>query len=173
MCEYMRLSAHYVQNENLTGRAAGGRITLQPRDVPIRSVTALAYGWDPSCLVADTLPDNSMWVENGRLVSFRPGGGIQQFTGPAIQFGPGPYPQGRIFVQWSYVAGFPSTYLSSSCAAAASSVTLDDPTGVLPGDTLRIYRRGGDGSRRGQSEALTVWPAPTSRRSLPVAADPR
>src|SRR5580698_5190787 len=37
MCEDMRLSAHYVTNENLTGRVAGGRITLQPRDVPIRS----------------------------------------------------------------------------------------------------------------------------------------
>ena len=176
ICDGMRLSAHYVTGEQLTSRVAEGRITLQPRDVPIRSITSLQYGWDPSSMTALSLPDASMWTENGRLVSFRPGGGTQQFTGPAIQFGAGPSPHGRVYVTWSYAAGFPSTFLSASCASGAASVMLDDPTGVLPGDVLRIYDTGETSA--GASEALTVAssyvpqvpaspPVPTS---IPLAA---
>jgi hypothetical protein len=176
-CEGMRLSAHYVQGENLTSRVAGGRITLQPRDVPIRSIISLEYGWDPSALGALTLPDSSMWVEDGRLVSFRPGGTAQQFTGPAIQFGGGVSSQARAYVQWSYVAGFASTSLAASCSSGASSVLLNDPTGVLPGDTLRIYDQGE--TLAGASEALTVASsyvpaiptAPPTQTSVPLAAN--
>lgn len=175
ICDGMRLSAHYVVNEQLTARASGGRIWLTPRDVPVRAITSLSYGWDPSALNSDTLPDSTMWAEDGRKVNFRPGGS-QQFTGPAIQFGPGPSPRGRIFVQWSYVAGFPSTFLAAPCAPDAATVELDDPTGVLPGDVLRIYDQGE--TQAGASEALTVASSyvpmvptsPPTPASVPLAA---
>lgn len=177
VCEGMTLSAHLVSNEQVTVRAAGGRITLQPRDIPVTSVTALSYGWDPSTLSALSLPCPSLQNVEGRVISFRPGGTGMSFVGPAIQFGPGPAWDGRAFVQWSYVAGFPSTTLSLACAAGANSVTVTDPAGIMPGATLRIYDEGLDGA--GASEALTVSstyvPAvptfPPTATSIPLAAN--
>lgn len=81
-------------------------------------------------------------------MSWAPGGGITQFRGPAIQFGPRAGAPGQVYVSWSYVAGFPSTTLSA-VTSGAMSVTVADPTGILPGDTLRVYDPG-------LTEALTV-----------------
>jgi hypothetical protein len=174
-CENMRLDAHYVQGEQLTVRASpAGRITLQPRDIPVRSIISLSYGWAPEALNALSLPDPSMRNTGGRLISFRPGGLSQQFTGPAIQFGAQVRPQCETYVTWSYAAGFPNSTLSGQLAQAATSVTLSDPTGVLPGDVLRIYDLG-------VSEALTVAasyvpaiPAiPATATAVPLAAPAR
>lgn len=163
-CENMRLDAHFVQGENQRTRVSGsGRIYIKPRDIPIRAITAVEYGWAPASLSALALPDSSMWVEDGREVSFVPGGGLS-FTGPAIQFG-GSRPGGLMYVNWSYVAGYPNTTLSAGCAANASSVTVLDPTGIVPGDVLRIYDV--EGGAGGISEALTV--AATYSPQVPVS----
>ena len=154
ICENMRLSAHLVTGENLETRLSGGRITLQPRDVPVVSVTSLAYGWDPAAQTALSLAPGVLWNTGGKLISFRPGGSGPAFVGPAIQFGNVPVGSGRVFVTWSYVAGFPSTFLSAPCAAAASSVTVSDPTGIMPGGVLRLYDQGLD--QAGATEALNV-----------------
>jgi hypothetical protein len=171
VCENMLLHAHWVQNENQRTRASGnGRIYLRPHDIPLRAVTALSYGWDPSAMTSLSLPAPGMWIEDGREVSFTPNAGLN-FTGPAIQFGPAARPGTEVYVQWSYIPGYPFALLPSGVSAAATSVTVDDPTGILPGDVLRIYDPG-------LSEALTVastyvpamptWP-PTAT-SIPLAA---
>lgn len=171
ICDNMRLSAHLVSGENqrtTVGRV--GRITIRPRDIPLRGIVSLSYGWDPSSMITLGLPVASMWIEAGRRVSFSPGAG-QSFTGPAIQFGNPPAPESAVYVTWSYVAGYPSATIASA-AANASSITLSDPTGVLPGDVLRIYDSG-------VSEALTVastyTPAnptiPPTPTAVPLAAN--
>lgn len=176
----MPLHGHFVQNENIRTRAgAAGRVFIQPRHVPVRAITALSWGGDPACMYADTLPDPTMWIEDGREVSFRPGGGIVQFNGPALQFGPQIRPQLPVWVTWSYVAGFPNSVLSASCTSGASSVTVADPTSILPGDVLRIYDAGDTSETTGASEALTVAstyaPAlptvPPVATSIPLAAN--
>ena len=180
-CENMRLDAHWVQGENQRTRSSGGgRLFVRPRDIPIRSITSFSYGCDPAAMSSLPLPDSSMWVEDGREVSFRPGGAAAVFSGPALQFGANPRPGLTTYVTWSYVAGYPSTSLSTACTTAASSVTVTDPTGILPGDVLRIYDMGQPAAGQppaGQNEALTVastyvpalptWP-PTAT-SVPIA----
>jgi hypothetical protein len=156
-CGNMRLSAHFVSGENLTVRISGGRVVLQPRDVPCVAVTSLSWGWDPAALTSLTLAPGVLWNTDGRLVSFRPGGPGPVFTGPAIQFGASPCYAGPVYVTWSYVAGYVATTLPSGCSAGASSVTVADPTGVMPGQVLRIYDKGtGAAGGAGASEALTV-----------------
>jgi hypothetical protein len=170
--ENMPLHGHFVQGENTRSRAkASGRIYIRPEHIPLRAITALSWGSDPSYMSAVTLPDATMWIEDGRRVSFMPGGGITQFSGPALQFGPTARPPGQVFITWSYVAGYPSSYLTSGVAQSVMSVTVADPTGILPGDVLRIYDPG-------QSEALTVAstyaPAtptvPPAATAIPLAA---
>jgi hypothetical protein len=183
-CEGMLLHAHWVQGEQLRTRAGnGGKIFIKPRDIPVRAITSLSYGWDPTTLGELTLPDPTMWIEDGREVSFRPGGAgsAQTFTGPAIQFGPRYTTGSLVYVNWSYIPGYPSTVFSAGCAADASSVLATDPTGILPGDVLRVYDQGSGESVGAYSEALavassyvpqmpTVPPAPTS---IPLAAPTR
>jgi hypothetical protein len=170
-CGDMLLHAHLVRGENLRTRAsAGGRLYVKPRDIPVRQVVSLSYGWDPSTMVPLALPDSTMWVEDGREVSFVPGGGLS-FTGPAIQFGVSPALGLKAFIDWTYVPGYPSTVLSAPASAAAMSVTVADPTGILPGDVLRIFDPG-------LTEALTVAstyvPAiptiPPTPTAIPLAA---
>jgi hypothetical protein len=170
-CSGMPLHAHWVQNEQLRTRANGsGRVFIRPRDIPVRAITALSWGTDPA-VNAVTLPDPTMRVEDGREVSFVPGGGAQTFTGPAIQFGPQLRSGLEIWITWSYVPGYPSTVLAALCTANAGSVTVTDPAGIGAGDILRIYDAG-------VSEALTVAstyvPAiptvPPTATSIPLAA---
>jgi len=170
-CGDMLLHAHYVQGEQLRTRAGnGGRIYVKPRDIPVRQIVGLEYGWDPSAMVSLSLSSSSVWVEDGREVSFVPYGGLS-FTGPAIQFGPAPRQGMLTYVNWSYVPGYPSTYLTEPIAAEAMSATVADPAGILPGDVLRIYDAG-------VSEALTVAGAyvpaaptvPPTATAIPLAA---
>lgn len=170
-CENMRLDAHWVQGEQKRTRAGnGGRLYVRPDDIPVRAVTSLSYGWDPSAMVSLGLPAASMWIEDGRSVSFVPYGGMG-FTGPAIQFGPAPAAGMLTYVDWSYIAGFPSAVLSAAAASGDMAVTVADPIGILPGDTLRIYDPD-------VSEALTVAASyvpqvptvPPVATSIPLAA---
>jgi hypothetical protein len=170
-CEDMLLHGHLVSGEQLRAPvSSGGRVHVRPRDIPVRSVTSLSWGADPSSMSATALPDASMWFEQGRKMSWVPGGGTQ-FRGPALQFGPRLSLPGQVFVNWSYVAGFPFALISSPVSQGASSVTVDDPAGILPGDTLRVYDPG-------QSDAVTVASAyvpmvptvPPTPTSIPLAS---
>lgn len=170
--EEMPLHGHYVQNENVFGYAkSGGRAFVRPRHVPLRAVTAMSWGADPSAMMAVTLPDATMRFDDNRRVSWIPGSGVATFNGPAIQFGPRAVAPEKIWVTWSYVAGFPYALLAAPVAANASSITVDDPSSILPGDVLRVYDPG-------VSEALTVAasyvPAiptiPPTQTSIPLAA---
>lgn len=158
--EDMPLHGHFVQNERTTTRANGhGKLFIRPRHIPVRAITALSYGWDPATLSSLTLPDTQMWIEDGRRISFLPGGGLS-FQGPAIQFGGTPRSGLLTYVQWSYVAGYPSTTLASAVTGGASTVSVTDPTGILPGDVLRVYDPG-------KSEAMTV--ASTYTPAIPTS----
>jgi hypothetical protein len=177
-CETMLLHAHYVQDENSRGYAKRtGRVYVRPYDIPVRSVTSLSWGADPSYMQSVSLPDASMWFEDGRRMSWIPGGIVTQFNGPALQFGPSLRGTSRqVFIQWSYIPGFPSTSFASVAESGADSVSVVDPTGILPGDVLRIFDVDGDA---GISEALTVASGyvpmvpvtPPAVTSIPLAAN--
>lgn len=169
----MPLHGHYVQHERLRTRIGrGGRIYLQPRHVPVRAIQAISWGYSPESLQPMPLPDQSVWAEQGREVSFRPGGGAAAFTGPAIQFGGAVSQSRQLWVDWSYVAGYPTSVLQAQCTEGAASVLVTDPTGILPGDVLRIYDVGDTDEDTGANEAVTVGAgyAPATPASPPTAA---
>lgn len=160
----MRLDGHYVQDESHElPLGQDGRITVRPRDVPVRGLVSVAYGADPSDMICDPLPNPTGWLTSNRQYAFRPGGTGQPRIPPVL----GTRRLGRrAFISLSYVAGYPSTTLSTACVASSPSVTLADATGVLPGDSLMIYDVG-------QSEAVTVAPAyvPLIPQVPPVPSD--
>jgi len=173
VCENMLLHAHWVQGEQARYRMKNsGRVNVRPHDIPLRAVTSLSWGADPSNMQSVSLPDATMWFEDNRRMSWVPGGIAATFRGPALQFGPPLAPSRQVYVNWSYVAGYPSAKLASSASSGASTVTVTDPAGILPGDVLRIFDPG-------VSEALTVAstyvPAlptvPPTPTAIPLAAN--
>lgn len=168
----MPLHGHYVQNENVYAYVKGsGRAHVRPRHIPLRMLTSMSWGADPSSMMAVSLPDSSMRFDDNRRVSWRPGGGAATFNGRAIQFGSRVTAPQRIDVTWSYVAGYPFALMPSGIAANAMSVVVDDPSSILPGDVLRVYDPG-------KTEALTVASAyipvlptvPPTQTTIPLAA---
>lgn len=170
--ENMPLHGHLVSGENQRCVVKStGRVMVRPEHIPLRAITALSWGGDPSNMSAVALPDASMWIEDSRRMSWAPGGGVAQFRGPSIQFGPRVGAPGQVYVSWSYVAGFPSTTLAS-VSQGVSSVTVADPTGILPGDTLRVYD---PGLTEAWTVASTYVPAvptvPPTPTAIPLAAN--
>ena len=148
--ENMPLHGHLVSGENQRCvLKASGRAYVRPEHIPLRAVTALSWGGDPSNMQPAALPDASMWIEDSRRMSWVPGGGITQFRGPALQFGPRTGAPGQLYVSWDYVAGFPSAVFAEPVTSGASSVTVSDPASILPNDVLRVYDPG-------ITEAMTV-----------------
>lgn len=164
----MRLDGHYVQGENHELPVGiDGRVTVRPRDVPVRGITAVSFGSTPADMLADPLPNPTAWLTAGRTYAFQPGG-----TGSPMVLPSGRGHLGRrAFVSMSYVAGYPSTLLAGACTSGDSALNLADPTGVLPGGTLTLY----DIS---QSETVTVSAAyvpsvplvPPAPASVPLAS---
>lgn len=143
----MRLGAHTATENARTRINRDGRIFLHPSDVPVRQVTALAFGADPSSMTV--LSDLSgVWVEDGRgiVVGVVPNRG--SWSG-RLEFGSNRGPGGEVFVQYQYVAGYACTTLSGSVAAGDQSLSVVDGTGfigpstaligALDGSTVRIW----------------------------------
>ena len=169
----MRLDGHLVSGE--TGRARvlpNGRFTLMPRDVPLRAIISLSVGWDPANLSAVTLPDASMTVSaGGRAVSFSAWSAFSSTSASASLVPRFPVSQGgEFFYSWSYVAGYPNALLSA-VAQGATSVTVDDPASILPGEVLRIWDPGISESLTVASSYVPAVPTvPATSTSIPLAA---
>jgi hypothetical protein len=68
-----------------------------------------------------------------------------------------------VFVQLTYTAGWVATQLTASALAGATTLTVADPTGILPGQSYRIWEPGFE-------EDVTVatsWVPPAA--SAPIA----
>ena len=145
-----RLGAHTV-NEQFRSRVdRNGRIIIHPSNVPVRQVTALAFGADFQNL--EVLTDfTQVWIEDakGIIVSAIPWRG--SWSG-SLEFGMVPCDGSEVYVQIQYVAGYASTVLGASVSPGGTSVTVADPTGfqapattpyglsvTLPGSTARIW----------------------------------
>lgn len=131
------LGAHLVTQNTRARFDRNGNLHLHPDNTPVLAISSIAYGWTPTALT--TINSPSTWVESGRVVVTALSGG-----GPwsgSLQFG-APTSGTEVFVQLTYIAGWVATQLSASASAGATSLTVADPTGILPGQTYRIWEPG-------------------------------
>lgn len=146
-----------------------GRLLVHADDNPVVAVTGLSWGYSPTDL--NTVTDLSgVWVEDERqIVMTLPGPSIPSSAG--LQFGG---PTGEVYVQLTYTAGYVATLLGADTTAGATSLTVTDPTGIVPGKQYRIWEPGAE-------ETVTVsstWAppaatAPPTAVSVPLAAPTR
>lgn len=150
------LFAHQVTQKGRVRVDRDGNLQLVADNFPVLAVTSVQYGTSLGSLspVADL---STWWVEKDRLVLIPLAGAAPRTS--------------TLYVTWTYVAGFACTVLAADSTAHASSLTVADPTGILPGDTYRLWEPGTE-------EFVTVSPsyvppavtAPPTPTAVPLAA---
>lgn len=118
-----------------------GYADIHPRYRPVIGLTAFSIGPAPDQLAAQDSFTGAMVTENGFMMPTFPGLGTFSSQGP-IQFGGIGAPCDQAFCQYSYVHGFPLTYLSLPIMQGATSVTVEDTTGIVAGQTWLNVRAG-------------------------------
>lgn len=158
----MPLAAHqYTQNVR-TSSDRYGNVKIHPDHIPYISLTSFSYGFTPTSLT--TLTSATAWAEDARnLVISMVSPGVTSWAG-SLQFGP-PASVSRLFTQTVYLAGFVATILADDAGQGDSSVTVTDPTGIIPGGVYRIWEPGSEEYVTVASDyvpaAVTVPPTPT------------
>ena len=156
------LRAHTAYEQARARIDRRGCIKIHPSNVPVRQLTGLAYGADFQNMTQIT-DFTQTWIEDARgiIVSSIPWRG--SWAG-SLEFGVAPPWGQEVYVQYSYIAGYAATTLSAPATAAATSLTLTDPTGLQPPATGLIGTFGASTARiwdPGLEEAVTIAPGYT------------
>lgn len=135
-----------------------GNLKFHADHSPVIALATLAYGMTPTALT--TVSGVGAWVEGDANVVMPLGGG-GAWSG-SLQFG---LPMsGEVFVQAAGTSGFVSTVLGAAASVGATTLTVADPTGIVPGGSYRIWEPGVE-------ETVTVSPSwtPPAATVPPVA----
>lgn len=117
-----------------------GYARIFPRYRPVLAVTAVSFGSDVEGLSPlSSLANIDVQIDGFAVPVSGTGGYTWTSQGP-LQFGTVSAPAFQALVQYSYVNGYPHTWLTEPAAAGATQVALDDTTGIVEGNTyLTIY----------------------------------
>jgi hypothetical protein len=116
-----------------------GFMVIHPRYSPVSVLLSLSYGASPNAL-GSYLDPSQGWIEDQQIVIPYAANTVNQMSsaGP-LGFGYPAAPGVQFFVKYTYVAGFPNTLLNADALAGATSITVQDSTGILPNTELQIY----------------------------------
>jgi len=126
-----------------------GSAEVFTRCFPVRIVTAISAGWFANQLTA--LPLEGVVPLNRGFIVYQSVLPSVTLSGP-IQFGPLYGTRGPLWLQYSYVNGYPVTTLSAAVVAGATSIAPVSVLGILPGMTLTL-------SDNPFTETVTVGPS--------------
>lgn len=154
----MPLGAHSYTQRTRAFIDRQGSLRFHSEHTPVIAVGSVGYGYSPTSLT--TVSGANAWVEQSANVTVPLASG-----GPwsgSLEFGP-PV-SGECFLQASLTAGWVATTITAAAAPGASSITVADPTGIMPGQTYRIWEPGVE-------ETVTIastW-TPTASGTPPIA----
>ena len=118
-----------------------GQIVVHPYFTPILELVSFAAGYGPgSALEPATLSSNNVEIEREQFVVTTNVG-----LGPLVQFGSlnligGSWStNNEVFVQYTYVNGFPNTFSTASMTAGSTTMSVASTVGIYPGSQLMIW----------------------------------
>lgn len=115
-----------------------GMISVHPSYWPVVAVTSFAYGLTPNDLVA--YPDPSQgWIEKQEFILPYTSANILYSSQGPLQFGMPAVPRAETYCKYTYISGYANTLLSASALAGATSITVQDATGIVAGSRMTIY----------------------------------
>lgn len=116
-----------------------GFVDIYPRYQPPIGLASFSIGPLPSDMTAMTSFSGAMVTEFGFSVPTFSGVPLTSSQGP-LQFGGIGAPWDQAWCTYGYVFGYPVTYLGADVAAASTSISVADTTGMVAGQTwLKIY----------------------------------
>jgi hypothetical protein len=113
-----------------------GDLRIHTRANPIIDVLSVSIGPTPGSLTA--ISDLSTIVLDPWRITIPSASTNVALNLPSVSFRPG----ARLWAEWTYCNGYPVTRLSSAVAAGATSITVDDATGILANETLLTIEDG-------------------------------
>lgn len=125
----------YTETQRIRYSQSSGYFALHPNNSPIISLSSFEYGSNPNNLYA--LSDCSkVWFEGQQIIIPNPLLGFNWSSQGPLAFG-SVSPVGWTFTKYTYVAGYVNTVMETA-AAGDTSIVVEDPTGILPGQRYRI-----------------------------------
>jgi hypothetical protein len=125
-----------------------GTIRIHPKYFPIVSLNSLSFGFFPS--QTTTVQDlSAAWIEEQQIIFPISGVNLNWSSQGSLGFGFPSTPRAETYVTYSYVNGWNVSALAVASNAGATTLILDNGTGITAGQTLKIY----DGAT---SENVTV-----------------
>ena len=115
-----------------------GTLRVHPKYFPVVALTDFNYGANPNSLTQ--APDCSIaWLEEQQIV-------FPYSQLPTTMSSQGPLSFGfpgtagtEMYVKYTYVNGYTNTLSTALVSAGATSITVDDDTGIVPGESLKIF----------------------------------
>jgi hypothetical protein len=133
------LAAHTVVQNTRARTDRYGNLRLHLDHSPYLSLVQVGYGYTIGTLTILSSPTS--WVQDNNLTV--PLGPNSSPWSGSLQFG-FPGAGSELYVQVAYTAGWVATQLAADASAAATSITVADPTGILPGAQYRIWDPGAE-----------------------------
>jgi hypothetical protein len=130
-----------------------GQIVINPYFTPILEVQSFSAGWGPGDGLQNiTLSTSNCSIERTQFI-------ITSQSTMGLYFGNlgivgGNMQSGsEIFCQWTYVNGWANTFTNTTTAVGATSITVNNVTGIYPGQNLTIW----DGQQDEYVQVATTW----------------
>lgn len=111
-----------------------GMVIFPARHRPILTLDAAAIGSTPATATAVVdgsrvrIGDTTIEIPAAGAAYFVPGGPL-----PGLSSG------GKVYVRADYVSGFPHGFLTANAGAGGTTLTVDNPLGIIAGARLGIY----------------------------------
>lgn len=115
-----------------------GSLIFHPKYSPIVALMSLSIGSNPQAMVS--VPDPSIaWLEEQQVVFPYNNANLTWSSQGPISFGYGGQPRAQVFVNYSYVNGYTNTVINATANAGATSITVEDGTGLVAGEWVTIF----------------------------------
>ena len=141
-----------------------GRFKIHPKYTPVNAVTAFSWGVNPAALSPLSLSTANVWLEEEQIIVLPGNSSTTTYAGPgALGQLAADYASGSFYCQYTYVNGWPNSFTSATSAAAATSISINDATGIFAGMYLTIW----DGAN---DEYVQVANSYTTGTSIPLVS---
>lgn len=132
------LSATVDTEQQRTRFRTDGTVAIHPKYWPVVALTNLSVGGYPNQLTAVSDPSLA-WLEEQSIIYPLSSGQTTWSSQGALSFA---FPaNGRqvAYVNYTYINGYPNAAIAANSSVGATSITVNDPTGITAGESLTIY----------------------------------
>ena len=115
-----------------------GTLRFHPEYWPIVSLDSLAVGFQPSDTLLSVDPSLA-WIEDQQIVYPLNQGQLSWSSQGPLSLGFPASPRAECYIRYDYVNGYTQAITTTSLSIGATSLTVDNALGIIPGHTLKIY----------------------------------